>query len=294
MRRRSLPALIVLAAVAGAALTGCSASNEASGCTVHSGNGSEAVTASGKFGADPEAKVPSPLNVTTTQSSTLIRGTGARVAKGGAAELAITLYDGATGAASQTQDGFFPITSQQFGSGLADAIECANEGSRIAVAVSPKGGASQLGATGSVVALVDVKKVMPDRATGHVRPATPGFPTVVLAPNGQPGIVIGSQKEPKKSATAVLKKGDGAKAKKSDAVVVQTQTVSWSDPTSATGTWENSAPTAQQLNDGSALSKALIGQTVGSQIEVLTPKAKSSDGTASVTVVDVLGVLPKS
>ncbi|MFC4244721.1 peptidylprolyl isomerase [Gryllotalpicola reticulitermitis] len=290
--RRTVPALIVLAALAGAALTGCSASNEASACTVTSGNGSDSVTATGKFGQDPQAKVPSPLNVSKTESSTLIKGTGPRVNKGGAAELSVTIFDGSSGASQPTQTGVFPVVASQISKGLANALACTNQGSRIAVVIPQKDGASMFSVQGTVVAVVDVDKALPNRATGHVRPATPGFPTVILAPNGQPGIVIGDHSEPTKVSSATLKQGDGAKTKKSDTLIVQTQTVEWSDPTSASGSWEQGSPATQTLNDGSALSSQLIGKRVGSQIIVQVPKSKSSDGNASVTVVDILGVLP--
>lgn len=291
--RRTLPALIVIAALAGAALTGCSGSSDASAaCSVTSGNGSDSVRATGAFGKDPKAKVPSPLNVKRTESTTLIHGTGPRVKEGSAAELSVTVFDGASGASEPTQSGFFPVVASQLSKGLTKALACANQGSRIAVVIPQKDGAKLFNAQGSVVAVVDVTKALPSRATGKARQATPGFPTVVLAPNGQPGIVIGTHDEPKKVRSAVLRQGDGAVAKKSDTLIVQTQIVSWSDPSSASGTWENGSPAAQGLSDGSVLSSQLIGQKVGSQLIVLTPKSKSTDGSASATVVDILGVLP--
>ncbi|WP_022880700.1 FKBP-type peptidyl-prolyl cis-trans isomerase [Gryllotalpicola ginsengisoli] len=295
--RRSVPALIVIAALAGAALTGCASSGSDQSCSVKSGAASEAITATGKFGKDPKATVPSPLNAKKTQATTLIKGDGAKVEEGSAAELSVTLYNPANGEPGQTESGYFAVATDQIGKGLTHALECATAGSRLAVVISPNDGASDLGAAKgqSIAAVVDVEAAVPGRATGDARPATPGFPTVVLDTDGRPGIVIpADQAEPKKLQTAVLKKGDGAKTKKSDTLLVQTQTVTWSDKTSATGTWESGSPAAQQLNDGTALSKALIGQTIGSQVEVLIPASKSDDGEAEVTVVDLLGVLPAS
>jgi peptidylprolyl isomerase len=293
--RRTVPVLIVIAALAGAALTGCSGSSGATAaCSVTSGNGSDSIRATGGFGKDPKAKVPSPLNVTRTESTTLIKGDGPVVEEGSAAELSVTVFDGASGASQPTQSGFFPIVASQLSKGLTRALACAREGSRIAVVIPQKDGADLFNAPGSVVAIVDVTKSLPSRATGAARPATPGFPTVVLAPSGQPGIVLGGHSEPKTVRSAVLRQGDGAVAKKSDTLVVQTQTVNWSDPSSATGTWEKGAPAAQGLSDGSVISTQLIGQKVGSQLIVLTPKSKSTDGQASATVVDILGVLPAS
>ncbi|GAA4154727.1 FKBP-type peptidyl-prolyl cis-trans isomerase [Gryllotalpicola daejeonensis] len=285
--RRTLPALIALAVVAGAALTGCSTGNTLAtpaSCTVKSGSGSDSIRASGDFGKDPEAKVPSPLNVTKAQSSTLIKGDGKVVGTGGVARLVLTAYDGATGqAAGQPQEAYSPVSKNALGNAdIADAIACATVGSRIAVVVPP-----QQGATGSLVAVVDIKQALPARATGRAVPATPGFPTVVLAPNGQPGIVLGSHSEPKTVKTAILRQGDGAVAKKSDTLIVQTQTVTWADPRTATGTWEDGDATGQTLSDGTALSKALIGKKVGSQVIVLQPAGDS--GAASATVVDILG-----
>jgi peptidylprolyl isomerase len=294
--RRTVPALIVLAAVAGAALTGCSASSQASAdCTVSSGTASDSVRVSGTFGEAPQATVPSPLNTAHTQSTTLITGKGPRVSAGGAARLAVTIYDGQTGQQSQqTQSGYFPVDPSQISKGLAHALECATEGSRIAVVIPQSDGGDMFGGQGSAVVIVDVEQALPNRATGRVRPATPGFPTVVLAPNGQPGIVIGAHQEPTKVSSAVLKQGDGKKVTEKDTLIVQTQTVTWADPTTATGSWEQSAPGTQTLSDKSAISSQLIGKTVGSQVIVLVPKAKAEDGQSAATVVDILGVIPAS
>jgi len=290
--------LIALAVVAGAALTGCSSDSigASAACTVKSGSGSDSITATGAFGKDPKASIPSPLNVKKAQSTTLIAGDGKRVGTGGVAEITLTLFDGASGqVGAQTAANYVPVSSKSLGEGLADAIGCANVGSRLAVVIPPKQAALFNAPTGSsVAAIVDVKSAMPNRATGSRRTPPSGFPTVVLAPNGQPGIVIGSHAEPKKVQSAVLRQGDGATAKKTDTLIVQEQTVSWSDPTTASGTWENNAPSTQTLSDGSVLSKQLIGQKVGSQVIVLTPAAKSSDGSASATVVDILGRIATS
>ena len=294
--RRSLPALIALALVAGAALTGCSTDTvgEAGACTVKSGSASESIRATGAFGTDPKAKVPSPLNATRTEATTLIKGDGKVVGKGGVAVVSFTFFEGTTGEAADTAVNYTPITSKAIGSGLANALSCARVGSRIAVVVPPKEGASMFGVGDghSLVAIADVERALPARATGSRRAATPGFPTVVLAPNGQPGIVVGDRSEPKKLNAAVLREGDGSVTKKTDTLIVQTQTVSWADPTTATGTWEDGSPTTQTLSDGTALSKELVGRKVGSQVIVLLPKSDTQSGAAEVTVVDILGRVP--
>lgn len=294
--RRTVPALIVLAAVAGAALTGCSTSSQASAdCTVHSGSASDSVRVSGAFGKAPEAKVPSPLNATHTQATTLIKGDGPRVSANSAARLSVTIFDGQSGQqAQETQSGFFPIDPAQISKGLAHALECATEGSRLAVVIPQSDGGDMFGGQGSAVVVVDVQQALPGRATGRSRATTPGFPKVVLAPNGQPGIVIGQHEEPTKVRSAVLKQGDGTKVTEKDTVIVQTQTVTWADPTTASGSWEQGAPGTQTLSDGSAISSQLIGQKVGSQLVILVPKAKATDGQSAATVVDILGVIPAS
>jgi peptidylprolyl isomerase len=294
--RRSVPALIATALVAGAVLTGCSSSTVADpgSCTVKSGSGSESIRATGAFGKDPKAKVPSPLRVTHTQATTLIEGDGKVVGTGGVAVVSFTFFEGGTGQSADTAVNYTPVTTKAIGKGLANALSCARVGSRLAVVVAPKEGASLFGVSegDSLVAIADIERALPGRATGSPRPATPGFPTVVLAPNGQPGIVIGSRSEPTKTDSAVLRQGDGSVTKKTDTLIVQTQTVSWADPSTATGTWEDGSPTTQTLSDGTALSKELIGRTVGSQLIVLLPKSATQSGTAAATVVDILGRVP--
>ena len=295
--RRSLPALIAIAVVAGAALTGCTGNSIAASaaCDVKSGSGSESIRATGAFGKDPEARVPSPLNVSTAQSTTLIRGDGKVVGSGGLAVAYLTVFDGPTGEpGGSTAENFIPVNAKTVGAGLAGAIGCARVGSRLAIVLPGKQASAIFGspAGDSVSVIADITRAFPNRATGRARPATPGFPTVVLAPNGQPGIVIGSHAAPTKAQSAVLRQGEGAVTTKKDALIIQTQIVTWSDQTSATGTWENGAPTAQGLTDGSVLAKELLGQRVGSQVIVLTPASKSQDGNASATVVDILGTVP--
>jgi peptidylprolyl isomerase len=298
--RRSLPALIALAVVAGATLTGCAGSSlgASAACDVKSGSGSESLRVSGDFGKKVELKSPTPLNVTHTQATTLIEGDGKVLGKGAVplVSLTISASQGFTAGSGGTSVQQLPTTASAIGSGLADALACARVGSRVAIVVPAKEAPSslQLPDDATFIAVADIKSALPNRATGARRTAPAGFPTVVLAPNGQPGIVIGSHPEPKTTQSAVLRQGSGAVVKKSDQIWVQTQIVNWSDPTSATGTWENGMPTTQALSDGSVLSKELIGQKIGSQVIVLTPASKSQDGNASVTVVDILGRVPAS
>ena len=79
---------------------------------------------------------------------------------------------------------------------------------------------SQGSADQDVVLVVDVEKAYPSRATGSPRPGQPGMPTVVLAPNGQPGIKITEITVPTKLRTAVLRQGSGARPRPGDRVRV--------------------------------------------------------------------------
>jgi FKBP-type peptidyl-prolyl cis-trans isomerase len=263
---------------------------------------------------------PTPLKTTTTQRSEIIAGTGGGLVPGQQVALDLSVYNGTTGAVidaskydSTSQTRF--VLNDKTIKGLAKGLQCAQVGSRVVVVVAPddafgpQGGNEQLGVSknDALVFVLDVVKAYLPRANGVDQPVANGLPAVVLAANGTPGITIPSGAAPAKLQIGVLKKGAGTKVAEGDSVTVHYTGVLWDKKTVFDSSWVNGAPVQFIAADGSktkggvipGFAKALIGQTVGSQvIAVIPPDQGYGDaaqgsipaGSTLVFVADILGV----
>ncbi|GAB3612764.1 hypothetical protein GCM10027415_11040 [Humibacter ginsengisoli] len=292
-RARRIGTVIAAAALVGVGLTGCSAAS-ASSC-VQPGDASQLVHTSGAFGS-PHASFPHPIDTSTLQKSTVKTGSGNTIGKGQMVRFTLAHYDASTGKSVETFPAAVPAGGKSSLPGLQKALLCTTVGSRIVVTGTEADIAgSQGSADQAVVLVVDVEKAYPSRATGSPRPGQPGMPTVVLAPNGQPGIKITENTVPTKLRTAVLRQGSGAVVKKVDSssgVLVNYTAVTYNDPTSVAGSsWVDGSPVVWPTTDSSGFTppadvvKQLVGQNVGSQVLVVTPGSN-----ATAYVIDILGI----
>ncbi|NNC10454.1 hypothetical protein HII28_00945 [Planctomonas sp. JC2975] len=295
---RSVPArrigvVLSAAALVALALTGCSAS--ASSSCVQPGDASTLVRSSASP-TESTGSFPKPLHADSLQKSTIKAGSGDQITAGQPVVITLGIFNGLNGKAlSSPESGL--ISASTSGStipGVQKALLCSRVGSRIAVTgtVGQILGSQQqsgLPASTTVVAVTNVTKAFLARANGAPRPAQPGMPTVVLAPNGQPGIKIPSHDAPTALKTAVLKQGSGAVIKKNESVVVNYTAVAWSAPdTVASSSWSDGSAAIWPESDGSVpttVSKQLTGQQVGSQLIIVTPGSN-----ATAYVVDILGI----
>ena len=97
---RLLAGSVVLASLA-AALTGCAGGpGNVAGCTpkAESGQASQSISASGKFGSAPTVQFDTPIHVDDTQVSTLIAGTGAPLTSKQEVSADVTFLNATTGA----------------------------------------------------------------------------------------------------------------------------------------------------------------------------------------------------
>jgi len=121
-----------------------------------------------------------------------------------------------------------------------------------------------------------------------------GFPAVVLAPDGRPGITVPKTDAPESVETEVLKRGDGETVESGDQVLVQYTSVNWESGEVADSTWEAGTPAdlhghrRRGCTAPAGVAEPVIGQTVGSQIGVIVP---GEDGATLFYVIDILGVL---
>ncbi len=153
---------------------------------------------------------------------------------------------------------------------------------------------------------MDVERAFPARADGAPRLTRDGFPAVVLAPDGRPGITVPTNDPPKELQTEVLKQGNGETVEDGDSVVVQYTGVLWNEGTVFDSSWENGSPATFVVSTGQdaqvipGFANALIGQQVGSQIGVIVPPSegygdqgneKVPAGSTLFFVIDILGVI---
>lgn len=313
MRRTS--AVLSIAALVGVALVGCAPAGTAgASCDRVADTDPDTMSlidVTGDFGEKPEVEVFTPFTTKDDDHADVLRGEGPAItstAQPGALE--ITLFDGETGseligtAYSGEVTAIGPLTgwTEQFPA-LEDALLCATEGSRVAVAMSEEGVTAETRAAyaqagvpqeGSIIAVVDVVKVMPQAASGSVQFNDGlGLPTVVRAPEGRTGIIVPDAEAPADEVVQTLIKGDGPTIAADDVVVAQVTGVDWEDRTVTTSTWDEGTPLVGPASDiVPGFADALEGQTVGSQVLVVVPAegGEQAQG-ATAYAVDILGTI---
>lgn len=308
---RSSLALIATAGLVAVALAGCAPAPEPQAAP---GQSSDAVVVTGDFGEKPRVEFPAPLVPEETQCSEIIAGEGELLQDGQFLLLGASLFNGTTGEEIQTigYDDDDPANLVLGASWPAfnKGLSCAREGSRVVV-VAPSDDLDPDAAEGgdSVVAVFDVRQAFPARADGAPRLTRDGFPAVVLAPDGRPGITIPNNDPPveETSEVEVLRQGNGQTVEDGDTVVVQYTGVLWDDSKSVfDSTWSNGSPATFVVGEGDdaqvipGFTKAIVGQQVGSQVGVIVPPSEGygDQGTAQIPagstlffVIDILGVI---
>jgi FKBP-type peptidyl-prolyl cis-trans isomerase len=306
------PALLLTAGVVLTALTAC-APAPGSDCesSVSPGDASMLVEATGDLGSTPSVDFPTPLKTDTTQVSTLIEGDGAPITGNQLVEMSFSFFNGTTGEpveeGAYTEPGVY-LPSQLL-PGMADSIECATVGSRIAATMTPadafgEEGSAQLAVApgDSIVMVADITDSFLEKANGANTPVfESGFPSVVTAADGTPGITVPKSEAPTELKVATLKTGDGDKVSADDRVVVHYTGVLWDDNSIFDTSWDDGTPAVFSL-DGivPGLATALEGKTVGSQIVAIVPpelgygdqgSGAIPAGSTLVFVVDILGTV---
>lgn len=305
---------VVLAAGLLATLSACASaplanSNTFSSCT--SGGNAALVTSKGKIGDDPKSAFPTPLVAKKSELAVTTKGDGKQITPDDGVNIVISLYDGETGDPVADSDGssLTTIPLQEFVTGryaFTEALSCATVGSR--VVVTGTGAVLLPAATDladqTLVVVIDVESSFLGKASGADQVPQAGYPSVVLAPNGRPGLTFSGSEVPDGLGAIALKQGGGAKVAKSDIILANITGVVWGADSTFLSTWDGDAPALASVADDSGLlpglTKAIIGQKVGSQLLVVLsgddgyPAGSEPDGVTAgdtvVFVVDILGI----
>lgn len=275
----------------------------------------ESISVEQEFGVQPTAVFPLPLNGTGIQTKVLIAGEGQTITGNQQVLLHFAAYNGTTGLEVQASEfgtaNLIPeMLTADSQPNFCHALSGVNSGSRVAVLLDPKNAhdgngieSLDVAATDSLVFVFDVVDVFFSRATGESNPTQAGFPAVILAPSGQPGLQIPNSQPPTEFARNVLIEGDGAEISIGDSVSVHYSGFLWSEGTQFDSSWDRGEPSTftvsnEGLIEGFVL--ALEGVKVGSQVIAIIPAevgygdAGQGDippGATLVFVIDVLGKL---
>ena len=329
---------LVLAVGVVAVASGCSSISTPAACApiVKSGSASALVEATGAIAQAPTVKFPSPLYTDGLEATTLVKGKGIVLTKNAPAQIQASIYNGKTGkllgATSMDAAGAISLVSGS-ASPLAKALECQTVGSRIASVVTAKemygdqipATEPALAPSDALVIVTDIQQGFLAKANGGLAQLQPGFPSVVTAPDGTPGVTFLAEDAPTTLKVETVRQGSGDAIRKSDAVLVHYTQLPWPEKgTTAssvlTTTWTDKAPVAWTMEpftpaaasaDGTAagtatgvisgLETALVGKKIGSQLIVVIPPGDDSypesslptgvtNTTTLVYVVDVLGI----
>ncbi|WP_431802528.1 FKBP-type peptidyl-prolyl cis-trans isomerase [Microbacterium sp. bgisy203] len=313
MRLRPIAALSA-AAVSVLLLAGCAGSGDAESSPSPSGSSgaadacliaaspgsdSDAVTVD-EAGDTLSATVPSDLAFEQVERTVVTPGDGADLGVGDLVSAQYQVYDGASGelindstTTSASEDGRVPVLIDQTQLTMwVGAIECNPLGSTVVMTVP----GSALGTEGSnYVVVARTFEELPTTATGQSVAPVEGMPEVALADDGEPTITVPDTAAPADLQIEVLKKGDGPTVAEGDQVTVQYKGVAWDTKEEFDSSWKRGAPaafTTTGVYEG--FGKAMVGQTVGSQVLVVMPPSMGDlngalKGKTLVFVIDILG-----
>jgi FKBP-type peptidyl-prolyl cis-trans isomerase len=328
---RRLPALLTAAALAtvlASSLTACAGMPGSGGCDpiYEPGSASELVTATGSFGTEPKVSFPTPLIADKPQVSTLIEGEGDPIPNRGTVDFDFSLSDGGTGqlygATDYSDQPGGRLVAGQEGSAVTKSLQCARVGERFALttlaadAYAPDALPQGLSKDTTLVFVVDVVASYLGKADGFNQLPQDGMPSVVTAPDGQPGITVPKTDPPAELRNSTIKAGGGATVEDGDTAVLHFSAWTWptggGDPQDVDSSWPripiNQVVTKDAKGDASAriapgAAAKVVGANVGSQLLVVIPARDAYPGgvptgvdesSTLIYVIDVLGIQKKS
>lgn len=276
------------------------------------GDAAALISAAGALGEQPEVSFPYPLAGTGVETKVIIEGTGGALVGGQRISLHYAGFNAATGEQFQasdfaSDDYIFQDLVQGNSPDFCKALTGVQVGSRVAVLLDPAAAhdaagipALGIGADDGIVFVFDVLDAFLPRAVGDSKAAEAGMPTVILAPQGQPGIQVPADAAPSEFRRTVLIEGTGEPVEIGDQVIVHYAGWTW-EGEQFDNSWDRISPASFTVSSNSLIEgfvQALEGVKVGSQvIAVIPPDLGYGDsaqgsippGSTLIFVIDVLG-----
>ena len=259
--------------------------------------------------------------------NTLTKGTGAVVGTGDTAIANVVVKDWTTGkTVSDSYASKSPLVAQLASMipALKAGIQGRAIGSRILVVAPPADAASQLaaseaqqqqqqpgstsmgvGAKDTLAMVIDITGAVPTNGIASGTPATSvpaSLPVVNACDKKAATIAIPKgAAAPTALQSAVLIKGNGPKVTSGQTIITQYTGVTWADGKVFDSSWNDGGAVSFPIGVGQVIKgwdQSLVGQTVGSRIEVVIPPSLGYGSTAQssipanstlVFVVDILG-----
>ncbi|WP_380175939.1 FKBP-type peptidyl-prolyl cis-trans isomerase [Kineococcus sp. DHX-1] len=272
------------------------------------------VQVSGEVNPDvkPTVAITAPLSVTETSRKIVAKGTGPVVEATDKIAFAYTLYAGSTGEELDSSYGKTPARFDlpKITMGLARGFVGTNVGDRVVIAIAPSDGfgdavknfgKENVDASTTIVVVADVVKIVPTTAEGT--PVTPpaGLPTVVANDKGVPtGFTITDETPPANLVVQPLIEGTGPAVTSGMNLSVQYLGARLADGQVFDQSWSKGQPFSFVIGQKNVIEgwdAGLIGQKIGSRVELVIPAAQAygdepanpgAPAGALVFVVDIL------
>jgi len=289
-----------------------SAGSEAACEAYKGGEAVDQIKVEGAFGEEPTATFPTPLTGTGIETKVIIAGNGGKLVGNQRVALHFTGYNANTGKQFQgsefgTEDYIIQDLVTDSVPNFCNALTGVEVGSRVAILLDAQNAhqgqgveSLAIGPEDSIIFIFDVVDAYLQRASGEAKSPEAGLPTVILAPNGQPGIQIPVGDAPSEFKRSVLIEGSGEEIAIGDTVVVHYSGWTW-EGEQFDSSWESLAPASFQVSAESVIQgfvQSLEGVKVGSQVvAVIPPELGYGDtaqgsipaGSTLIFVIDVLG-----
>jgi peptidylprolyl isomerase len=283
VRRRALSLLVAPLLLFGSVACGSDSGSE----TENGSSSIDDLKVSGKAGEAPTVQIGSkPFEVKQTESDVLTEGDGEQVAADGNV---LVNYVGVNGRSGKEFDSSWknqqpvPFSLNGVVPGFKKGLTGKHVGDRVLIAMPAKDGYGKQGQPDagikggdSLVFVVDLLATYGTQAEGEEVQPPKDAPTLKLA-NGQPeSLEIPKGDPPKGLVTQPLIKGEGEQITEKSLMVMHVLAANWRTGKTVDSTWAQQSPTLLPLDQSQieGLNEGVIGQTVGSRVQIIVPPDK--------------------
>jgi len=242
------------------------------------------ISVEGDFGEPPTIEFEAPLELDSSESQVLSEGDGEEIEAGDTVTIDYTIASGTDGSELETSFGnstiSLPLAEGQTTPALIEALVGETLGSRVLVAVAPEAppetdasAAPEPPGQETIVFVIDLLEVVPERADGEPLEPVEGVPTVETSEEGDvTGIVVDGVEPPAELVVTPVIQGDGDEVQATDTVTIHYSGVLAADGTPFDSSWDRGAPTSFPLgNLIQGWQQGLTGVPVGSRVVLQVP-----------------------